>query len=116
MRVQSNLCSLRELCPFIVLQTAIASKASSPPQQSGLSNNIVDAAVSQGTASQHAMENYFNYAQQHGDYTQVCCVAALSSDEWFVTWSCGSRICGRLLRDPCLSCSVLSVHSLVCVV
>ena len=27
--------------------------------------------MSQGTASQHAMENYFNYAQQHGDYTQV---------------------------------------------
>uniref|UniRef100_A0A8C3KHV3 Ribonucleoprotein, PTB binding 2 n=1 Tax=Calidris pygmaea TaxID=425635 RepID=A0A8C3KHV3_9CHAR len=45
--------------------------ASSPPQQTGLPNNIVDAAVSQGTTSQHAMENYFNYSQQHGEYTQV---------------------------------------------
>ncbi|XP_065529205.1 ribonucleoprotein PTB-binding 2 isoform X9 [Lathamus discolor] len=49
---------------------AIASKASSPPQQTGLSNNLVDAAVSQGTTSQHAMENYLNYSQQHGEYTQ----------------------------------------------
>uniref|UniRef100_A0A8C2TU50 Ribonucleoprotein PTB-binding 1 n=1 Tax=Coturnix japonica TaxID=93934 RepID=A0A8C2TU50_COTJA len=102
--------NLASVLPGICLP-AIASKASSPPQQSGLSNNIVDAAVSQGTASQHAMENYFNYAQQHGEYTQVRCVAALPSDEWFVTWSCGSRICDRLLRDPCPSCSVLSVHS-----
>lgn len=62
--------NLASVLPGICLP-AIASKASSPPQQSGLSNNIVDAAVSQGTASQHAMENYFNYAQQHGDYTQV---------------------------------------------
>uniref|UniRef100_A0A669PZ79 Ribonucleoprotein PTB-binding 1 n=1 Tax=Phasianus colchicus TaxID=9054 RepID=A0A669PZ79_PHACC len=62
--------NLASVLPGICLP-AIASKASSPPQQSGLSNNIVDAAVSQGTASQHAMENYFNYAQQHGEYTQV---------------------------------------------
>uniref|UniRef100_G1NGX8 RRM domain-containing protein n=1 Tax=Meleagris gallopavo TaxID=9103 RepID=G1NGX8_MELGA len=62
--------NLASVLPGICLP-AIASKASSPPQQSGLSNNIVDAAVSQGTASQHAMENYFNYSQQHGEYTQV---------------------------------------------
>ncbi|NWX23203.1 RAVR2 protein, partial [Aegotheles bennettii] len=62
--------NLASVLPGICLP-AIASKASSPPQQTGLSNNIVDAAVSQGTASQHAMENYFNYSQQHGEYTQV---------------------------------------------
>uniref|UniRef100_U3J0D0 Ribonucleoprotein, PTB binding 2 n=1 Tax=Anas platyrhynchos platyrhynchos TaxID=8840 RepID=U3J0D0_ANAPP len=45
--------------------------ASSPPQQTGLPNNIVDAAVSQGATSQHGMEGYFNYSQQHGEYTQV---------------------------------------------
>lgn len=96
-----------------MLRTAIASKASSPPQQTGLPNNIVDAAVSQGTTSQHAMENYFNYSQQHGEYTQVCCFAALSSEAWFVTPSSGSRISGRdVLRDASLSCSVFfSVYS-----
>ncbi|NXK31914.1 RAVR2 protein, partial [Piprites chloris] len=50
---------------------AIASKASNPQQQTGLPNNVVDAAVSQGTASQQAMENYFSYSQQPGEYTQV---------------------------------------------
>ncbi|NWS99058.1 RAVR2 protein, partial [Mionectes macconnelli] len=50
---------------------AIASKASNPQQQTGLPNSVVDAAVSQGTASQHAMENYFSYSQQPGEYTQV---------------------------------------------
>uniref|UniRef100_A0A8C0J8F2 Ribonucleoprotein, PTB binding 2 n=1 Tax=Chelonoidis abingdonii TaxID=106734 RepID=A0A8C0J8F2_CHEAB len=45
--------------------------ATSTQQHTGLSSNIVDAAVSQGTTSQHAMENYFNYSQQYGDYTQV---------------------------------------------
>ncbi|NWS36051.1 RAVR2 protein, partial [Polioptila caerulea] len=50
---------------------AIASKASSPPQQTSLPNNVLDAAVSQGTASQHAMENYFSYSQQPGEYPQV---------------------------------------------
>ncbi|NXM00258.1 RAVR2 protein, partial [Tyrannus savana] len=48
---------------------AIASKASNPQQQTGLPNSVVDAAVSQG--SQHAMENYFSYSQQPGEYTQV---------------------------------------------
>ncbi|KAM4655244.1 ribonucleoprotein PTB-binding 2 isoform 3-T3 [Amazona ochrocephala] len=61
--------NLASVLPGICLP-AIASKASSPPQQTGLSNNIVDAAVSQGTTSQHAMENYLNYSQQHGEYTQ----------------------------------------------
>ncbi|XP_071606025.1 ribonucleoprotein PTB-binding 2 isoform X2 [Heliangelus exortis] len=61
--------NLASVLPGICLP-AVASKAFSPPQQTGLSNNIGDAAVSQGTASQHAMENYFNYSQQHGEYTQ----------------------------------------------
>ncbi|XP_069717977.1 ribonucleoprotein PTB-binding 2 isoform X5 [Phaenicophaeus curvirostris] len=62
--------NLASVLPGLCLP-AIASKVSSPPQQTGLSNNIVDAAVSQGTTSQHAMENYFNYSPQHGEYTQV---------------------------------------------
>ncbi|XP_064310968.1 ribonucleoprotein PTB-binding 2 isoform X6 [Phalacrocorax carbo] len=62
--------NLASVLPGLCLP-AIASKASSPPQQTGLSNNMVDAAVSQGTTSQHAMENYFNYSQQHGEYSQV---------------------------------------------
>ncbi|KAM7161724.1 ribonucleoprotein PTB-binding 2 isoform 5-T5 [Macrochelys suwanniensis] len=53
-----------------VCLSAVASKATSTQQQTGLSSNIVDAAVSQGTTSQHAMENYFNYSQQYGDCTQ----------------------------------------------
>ncbi|XP_037260198.1 ribonucleoprotein PTB-binding 2 isoform X7 [Falco rusticolus] len=61
--------NLASVLPGICLP-AIASKASSPPQQTGLSNNVVDAAVSQGTTSQHAMESYFNYSQQHGEYAQ----------------------------------------------
>ncbi|XP_010006277.1 PREDICTED: ribonucleoprotein PTB-binding 2 [Chaetura pelagica] len=61
--------NLASVLPGICLP-AIASKASSPPQQTGLSNNMVDAAVSQGTTSQHAMESYFNYSQQHGECTQ----------------------------------------------
>ncbi|XP_071666173.1 ribonucleoprotein PTB-binding 2 isoform X5 [Patagioenas fasciata] len=61
--------NLASVLPGICLP-AIASKASSPPQQTGLPNSVVDAAVSQGTTSQHAMENYFNYSQQHGEYTQ----------------------------------------------
>lgn len=56
---------------FFVFPAAIASKASSPPQQTSLPNNVMDAAVSQGTASQHAMENYFSYSQQPGEYPQV---------------------------------------------
>ncbi|NXE69216.1 RAVR2 protein, partial [Calcarius ornatus] len=62
--------NLASVLPGICLP-AIASKASSPPQQSSLANNVVDAAVSQGTASQHAMENYFSYSQQPGEYPQV---------------------------------------------
>ncbi|XP_053893543.1 ribonucleoprotein PTB-binding 2 isoform X3 [Malaclemys terrapin pileata] len=53
-----------------VCLSAVASKATNTQQHTGLSSNIVDAAVSQGTTSQHAMENYFNYSQQYGDYTQ----------------------------------------------
>ncbi|NXD29019.1 RAVR2 protein, partial [Spelaeornis formosus] len=62
--------NLASVLPGICLP-AIASKASSAPQQTSLPNNILDAAVSQGTASQHAMENYFNYSQQPGEYPQV---------------------------------------------
>ncbi|XP_053928412.1 ribonucleoprotein PTB-binding 2 isoform X2 [Cuculus canorus] len=61
--------NLASVLPGLCLP-AIASKVSSPPQQTGLSNNIVDAAVSQGTTSQHVMENYFSYSPQHGEYTQ----------------------------------------------
>nr|XP_023959608.1 ribonucleoprotein PTB-binding 2 isoform X3 [Chrysemys picta bellii] len=53
-----------------VCLSAVASKATSTQQHTGLSSNIVDAAVSPGTTSQHAMENYFHYSQQYGDYTQ----------------------------------------------
>ncbi|NXG95977.1 RAVR2 protein, partial [Loxia leucoptera] len=62
--------NLASVLPGICLP-AIASKASSPPQQTSLPNNLVDAAVSQGTAPQHAMENYFSYSQQPGEYPQV---------------------------------------------
>ncbi|NXY00852.1 RAVR2 protein, partial [Pteruthius melanotis] len=62
--------NLASVLPGICLP-AIGSKASSPPQHTGLANNVVDAAVSQGTASQHAMENYFTYSQQPGEYPQV---------------------------------------------
>ncbi|XP_064003491.1 ribonucleoprotein PTB-binding 2 isoform X9 [Pogoniulus pusillus] len=62
--------NLASVLPGLCLPAAIASKASSPPQQSGLSNNIVDAAVSQGPTSQHGVENYFSYSQHHGEYTQ----------------------------------------------
>ncbi|XP_071293040.1 ribonucleoprotein PTB-binding 2 [Agelaius tricolor] len=62
--------NLASVLPGICLPAAIASKASSPPQQSSLPNSVVDAAVSQGTASQHAMENYFSYSQQPGEYPQ----------------------------------------------
>ncbi|XP_063262974.1 ribonucleoprotein PTB-binding 2 isoform X2 [Prinia subflava] len=61
--------NLASVLPGICLP-AIASKASSPPQQTSLPNNVMDAAVSQGTASQHAMENYFSYSQQPGEYPQ----------------------------------------------
>ncbi|XP_059709588.1 ribonucleoprotein PTB-binding 2 isoform X2 [Haemorhous mexicanus] len=61
--------NLASVLPGICLP-AIASKASSPPQQTSLPNNVVDAAVSQGTAPQHAMENYFSYSQQPGEYPQ----------------------------------------------
>ncbi|XP_064521045.1 ribonucleoprotein PTB-binding 2 isoform X8 [Pseudopipra pipra] len=62
--------NLASVLPGMCLPAAIASKASNPQQQTGLPNNVVDAAVSQGTASQHAMENYFSYSQQPGEYTQ----------------------------------------------
>ncbi|NXY38113.1 RAVR2 protein, partial [Pomatorhinus ruficollis] len=62
--------NLASVLPGICLP-AIASKASSPPQQTSLPNNVMDAAVSQGTAPQHAMENYFSYSQQPGEYPQV---------------------------------------------
>ncbi|NXG32061.1 RAVR2 protein, partial [Dromaius novaehollandiae] len=62
--------NLASVLPGICLP-AIASKASSPLQQTGLSSNILDAAVSQGATSQHGVENYFSYSQQPGEYTQV---------------------------------------------
>ncbi|NXG22037.1 RAVR2 protein, partial [Grallaria varia] len=62
--------NLASVLPGICLP-AIASKASNPQQQTGLPSSAVDAAVSQGAASQHAVENYFSYPQQQGEYTQV---------------------------------------------
>ncbi|NXP28656.1 RAVR2 protein, partial [Scytalopus superciliaris] len=62
--------NLASVLPGICLP-AIASKASNPQQQTGLPNSTGDAAVSQGTAPQHAGENYFSYSQQQGEYTQV---------------------------------------------
>uniref|UniRef100_A0A8D0HGI5 Ribonucleoprotein PTB-binding 1 n=1 Tax=Sphenodon punctatus TaxID=8508 RepID=A0A8D0HGI5_SPHPU len=53
------------------MSLSVASKGTSPQQQTGIPSNILDAAVSQGTTSQPAMENYFNYSAQCGDYTQV---------------------------------------------
>ncbi|XP_064576453.1 ribonucleoprotein PTB-binding 2 isoform X3 [Zonotrichia leucophrys gambelii] len=63
--------NLASVLPGICLPAAIASKASSPPQQSSLASSVVDAAVPQGTAPQHAVENYFSYSQQPGEYPQV---------------------------------------------
>ncbi|NXM76275.1 RAVR2 protein, partial [Serilophus lunatus] len=60
--------NLASVLPGICLP-AIASKASNP--QPGLPNSVLDAAVSQGTPSQQAVENYFSSSQQHGEYTQV---------------------------------------------
>ncbi|NXF77289.1 RAVR2 protein, partial [Sclerurus mexicanus] len=62
--------NLASVLPGICLP-ALASKASNPQQQPGLANSIVDAAVSQGTASQHAVDSYFSYSQQQGEYSQV---------------------------------------------
>ncbi|NWI92471.1 RAVR2 protein, partial [Pitta sordida] len=58
--------NLASVLPGICLP-AIASKASSPQQQ--IPTTILDAAAAQGT--QQAVENYFSYSQQHGEYTQV---------------------------------------------
>ncbi|KGL74837.1 Ribonucleoprotein PTB-binding 2, partial [Tinamus guttatus] len=62
--------NLASVLPGLCLP-AIASKASSPLQQTGLAHNVLDAAGSQGAASQHGVENYFSYSQQPGEYTQV---------------------------------------------
>ncbi|NXH11133.1 RAVR2 protein, partial [Bucco capensis] len=62
--------NLASVLPGICLP-AIASKASSPPQQTGLAANLVDAAVSQGPLPQPGVENYLSYSQQHAEYTQV---------------------------------------------
>ncbi|NXI47274.1 RAVR2 protein, partial [Galbula dea] len=65
--------NLASVLPGICLP-AVASKASSPPQQTALSTNILDAAVPQGAAPQHGVETYLSYSQQHGEYTQVAAV------------------------------------------
>ncbi|NWW91344.1 RAVR2 protein, partial [Rhynochetos jubatus] len=78
--------NLASVLPGLCLP-AIASKASSPPQQTGLVNSIVDAAVSQGTTSQHAMENYFNYSPQHGEYTQVAATRSEKRGSSYLTSS-----------------------------
>ncbi|NWY02986.1 RAVR2 protein, partial [Nothoprocta ornata] len=79
--------NLASVLPGLCLPAA-ASKASSPPQQTGLANHIFDAAASQGAAPQHGVENYFGYSQQHGEYTQV----AVSRSE--------KRGCPSLVASP----------------
>uniref|UniRef100_A0A8C8SU35 Ribonucleoprotein, PTB binding 2 n=1 Tax=Pelusios castaneus TaxID=367368 RepID=A0A8C8SU35_9SAUR len=61
--------NLASVLPSACLST-FGRKATSSQQQTGLSSNLLAPAVSQGTASQHAMEKCFNYSQQYGDYTQ----------------------------------------------
>ncbi|KAJ6662572.1 hypothetical protein lerEdw1_011709 [Lerista edwardsae] len=61
--------NLASVLPSVCL-SAIASKATDTKQQAGLSNNALDVAAAQGTASQQAVENYFSYSPQYGDYTQ----------------------------------------------
>ncbi|XP_066481186.1 ribonucleoprotein PTB-binding 2 isoform X2 [Tiliqua scincoides] len=61
--------NLASVLPSVCL-SAIASKASDTRQQAGLSNNSLDVAAAQGTTSQQAVENYFSYSPQYGDYTQ----------------------------------------------
>ncbi|NXK86940.1 RAVR2 protein, partial [Formicarius rufipectus] len=56
--------NLASVLPGICLP-AVASKACSAQPQTE------DAAVSQGAASHHALDSYFSYPQQQGDYTQV---------------------------------------------
>ncbi|XP_029473409.1 ribonucleoprotein PTB-binding 2 isoform X2 [Rhinatrema bivittatum] len=45
-------------------------KAAYAQQQTGVLGSTLETAVSQGSSSQPALENYFNYCQQYGDYTQ----------------------------------------------
>ncbi|XP_062993951.1 ribonucleoprotein PTB-binding 2 isoform X2 [Elgaria multicarinata webbii] len=61
--------NLASVLPSMCL-SAIASKTSNTKQQPGLSNNLLDTAVAQGTTPQQSVENYFNYSPQYGDYTQ----------------------------------------------
>ncbi|XP_053099247.1 ribonucleoprotein PTB-binding 2 isoform X2 [Hemicordylus capensis] len=61
--------NLASVLPAVCL-SANSSKASNTKQQTGLSNNSLDTAAAQGTTSQQAVENYFNYTPQYGDYAQ----------------------------------------------
>ncbi|XP_027705603.1 ribonucleoprotein PTB-binding 2-like isoform X1 [Vombatus ursinus] len=62
--------NLASVLPGVCLPAPVASKTLSALPQTGITSNIVDA-ISQGTSSQHALENYINYSQQFGDYSQV---------------------------------------------
>ncbi|XP_051855466.1 ribonucleoprotein PTB-binding 2 isoform X4 [Antechinus flavipes] len=62
--------NLASVLPGVCLPAPVASKAMSALPQTGIASNILDA-ISQGTSSQHALENYINYSQQFGDYSQV---------------------------------------------
>ncbi|XP_077189574.1 ribonucleoprotein PTB-binding 2 isoform X2 [Paroedura picta] len=61
--------NLASVLPSVCL-SAIASKTSSSKQYAGLPNTLLDTAAAQETTSQQAVENYFNYSPQYGDYTQ----------------------------------------------
>ncbi|KAL8178522.1 UNVERIFIED_CONTAM: hypothetical protein K2H54_050170 [Gekko kuhli] len=61
--------NLASVLPSVCL-SAIASKTSSNKQHAGLPNTLLDTAAAQETTSQQAVENYFNYSPQYGDYSQ----------------------------------------------
>ncbi|XP_056670998.1 ribonucleoprotein PTB-binding 2 isoform X3 [Monodelphis domestica] len=62
--------NLASVLPGVCLPAPVGSKTMSALPQTGITSNILDA-ISQGTSSQHALENYINYSQQFGDYSQV---------------------------------------------
>ncbi|XP_048354622.1 ribonucleoprotein PTB-binding 2 isoform X3 [Sphaerodactylus townsendi] len=61
--------NLASVLPSVCL-SAIASKTNSNKQHSGLPNTLIETSAAQETPSQQAVENYFNYSPQYGDYTQ----------------------------------------------
>ncbi|XP_072505846.1 ribonucleoprotein PTB-binding 2 isoform X3 [Notamacropus eugenii] len=62
--------NLASVLPGVCLPAPVTSKTVSALPQTGITSNLLDA-ISQGTSSQHTLENYMNYSQQFGDYSQV---------------------------------------------